>query len=54
MGRVKLALLRGSQPLVQTQELAVELEGAVTLVLGFVVGFKIVPRRSGGFPQMCA
>lgn len=54
VGRVKLALLHGSQPLVQTQELAVELEGVVTLALGFVMGFKIVPHRSGGFPQMCA
>lgn len=50
VGRVKLALLHVSPPLMQAQELAVELEGAVTLALGFVMGFKIVPCRSGGFP----
>lgn len=54
VGRGNLALLCVSQPLVQAQGLAVELEGAVTLALGFVMGFKIVPCRSGGFPRVCA
>ena len=54
MGRGNLPLLCVSQPLVQAQGLAVELEGAVTLALGFVMGFKIVPCRSGSFPRVCA